>query len=40
MIVSSGLLSAIVMFALLVTAAAPVVLLVLWIMDWKKGQLW
>jgi hypothetical protein len=40
MIVSSGFLSAMVSFALTVTIAALVILIVLWIKDWKKGQLW
>jgi hypothetical protein len=40
MIVSSGFLSVMVMLALLITVAAPIVLIILWFMDWKKGQLW
>lgn len=40
MIVSAGFLSVVVTLALLVTIAAPIVLIVLWIKDWRKGQLW
>ena len=40
MIVSSTFLSVLVGIALTVTIAAPVILMVLWIKDWKKGQLW
>lgn len=40
MIVSSGFLSVMVGIALSVTIAAPIILIVLWIKDWKKGQLW
>jgi len=40
MIVSSGFLSVMITLALLITAAAPFVLIILWFMDWKKGQLW
>jgi hypothetical protein len=40
MIVSSGFLSVMVMLALLITVAAPIVLIVLWFIDWKKGRLW
>ena len=40
MIVSSGFLSVMVMLALLITVVAPIVLIILWFMDWKKGQLW
>jgi uncharacterized protein (DUF2062 family) len=40
MIVSSGFLSVMVMLALLITMAAPIVLIIIWFMDWKKGQLW
>jgi hypothetical protein len=40
MIVSSLFLKIIVMIGLLITIAAPVLLIVMWIKDWKKGQLW
>ncbi len=40
MIVSSGFLSIMVMMALTVTIIAPIVLIILWIKDWIKGQLW
>ena len=40
MIISAGLLTFIVSLALLVTIIAPIVLLVLWIKDWRKDQLW
>lgn len=40
MIVSSGFLAVVVTTGLVVTIMAPVLLLVLWIKDWKKGQLW
>lgn len=33
-------LAALVNLAILVTAVAPVLLLVLWIRDWKRGELW
>ena len=40
MIVSSGFLSVMVSIALTVTIIAPVVLIILWIKDCIKGQLW
>lgn len=40
MMVSSGFLSAMVTLALAVTIIAPIVLLILWIKEWVKGQLW
>lgn len=40
MIVSSGFLGTMVSIALVVTIIAPLVLLILWIKDWMKGQLW
>jgi hypothetical protein len=40
MIVSAGFLKIMVGIALVVTIAAPVILIILWIRDWKKGQLW
>ncbi len=40
MIVSSGFLGFMVSIALAVTVIAPVVLIILWIKDWIKGQLW
>jgi len=40
MIVSSVFLKVIVMIGLVITIAAPVLLIVMWIKDWKKGQLW
>jgi hypothetical protein len=40
MIVSSLFLKIIVMIGLLITIAAPVLLIIMWIKDWKKGQLW
>lgn len=40
MIASSGFLSVLVTIALAVTIVSPIILIVLWIRDWKKGQLW
>ena len=40
MIVSSGFLSTMVGIALAITVIAPVILVILWIRDWIKGQLW
>lgn len=40
MIVSAGFLGILVSIALAVTIIAPIILIVLWINDWKKGQLW
>lgn len=40
MIISSGFLAAIVTVALAITITAPLMLIFLWIKDWKKGQLW
>lgn len=40
MMISSGTLAVIVSCALVVTLLAPLVLLGLWIKDWRKGQLW
>lgn len=40
MIVSSGFLTVMVMFALAVTIIAPVILVALWIKDWKGKKLW
>lgn len=40
MIVSSLFLKIIVIIGLLITIAAPVLLIVMWIKDWKKSQLW
>ncbi|MEJ2143350.1 MAG: hypothetical protein P8Y24_13565 [Gammaproteobacteria bacterium] len=40
MIASSGFISVMVSIALMVTIIAPIVLIILWLKDWKKGQLW
>jgi hypothetical protein len=40
MTISSTILSVLISTALVLTIAAPVLLLVLLILDWKKGQLW
>jgi hypothetical protein len=40
MTASVALLSTIVSVALVVTAIAPLLLFVLWLLDLKKGQLW
>lgn len=40
MIASLSLLTGLVMFALVITVCAPVLLLVLFIRDYKKGELW
>jgi len=40
MIISTGLLAALVTVALIVTAIAPIVLLYLWLKDLKRGELW
>lgn len=40
MTVSVSFLSVMVSIALAVTVVAPIALLILWINDWKKGQLW
>lgn len=38
--VSVGFLTGMVSIALAVTLLAPVVLLLLWVRDWRKGRLW
>jgi hypothetical protein len=40
MTISSTILSVLISTALVLTIAAPVLLLVLLILDWKKGRLW
>lgn len=40
MTVSAGFLAVMVSIALGVTVVAPVVLLVLWLRDWRAGRLW
>ena len=40
MIVSAGFLGVMITLALVVTMIAPVILIVLWIKDWKEGKLW
>lgn len=40
MIIPSGAFAALVTIALAVTVVAPIVLLLLLIRDWKKGQMW
>lgn len=40
MTVSAGFLSGMVGIALAVTLLAPLVLLVLWLRDWRNGRLW
>jgi hypothetical protein len=40
MIVSSAFLSIMVSVALALTIIAPIVLIILWIKDWNKNQLW
>ena len=40
MIVSTGFLSVMVTLALIMTAVAPIVLLLLWFKDIKRGELW
>lgn len=40
MILSSGAFATLVTVALAITVAAPIVLLLLLIRDWKKGQMW
>lgn len=40
MIISSGAFAVLVTVALAITIAAPIVLLLMLIRDWKKGQLW
>jgi|GEM_PF-1130154 len=40
MIASSLFLKIIVTLGLVITIAAPVLLIIMWIKDWKKGQLW
>lgn len=40
MIASAVFLKVMVGIALVITIAAPVILIILWIRDWKKGQLW
>ena len=40
MIVSSEFLSVMVTIALAITITAPIILIILWLKDWKKGQLW
>ena len=40
MTISSTILSALISTALVLTITAPILLLVLLILDWKKGRLW
>ncbi|MES9945371.1 MAG: hypothetical protein ABW080_10475 [Candidatus Thiodiazotropha sp.] len=40
MIISADALGILIMIATLMVAAAPVILLVLWLMDKKQGRLW
>jgi hypothetical protein len=40
MTASIAFLTIVVSVAVSVTALAPILLLILWFMDWKKGQLW
>ncbi len=40
MTISSAILSVLISTALVLTIAAPILLLVLLILDWKKGRLW
>jgi len=40
MIASVQLLSLLILAAIVVAAVSPVVLLVLWVKDWIKGQIW
>lgn len=40
MTISSTILSVLISTALVLTIAAPVLLLVLLVLDWKKGRLW
>ena len=40
MTISAGLLGALVMICLVVVAATPVLLLILWFRDWKRKSLW
>lgn len=37
---SAGLLSILILGAIAIAAVAPIVLLVLWLNDWMKDQLW
>lgn len=40
MIAGQAFLSLVVLIALVVTMAAPLILAILWMRDWKKRQLW
>ncbi|HSJ48522.1 MAG TPA: hypothetical protein VLA26_06715 [Gammaproteobacteria bacterium] len=40
MIAGKAFLSLVVLIALVVTMAAPLILAILWIRDWKQRQLW
>jgi hypothetical protein len=40
MIASVQLLSILILAAIVIAAVSPVVLLVLWVRDWIKGQIW
>lgn len=40
MTISSAILSVLISTALVLTIAAPILLLALLILDWKKGRLW
>lgn len=40
MTVSAGFLQVMVGMALAVTLLAPLVLVILWLRDWRKGRLW
>jgi hypothetical protein len=40
MTIPAGLFSALILVALTLVAAAPVILIVLWVLDWKRRTLW
>ena len=40
MIASVEVLAVLVMAAIIVAAVSPVILVTLWVLDWKKGRLW
>ena len=40
MTISVGLLGTLVTICLIIVAAAPVLLLILWLRDWKRKSLW
>lgn len=40
MTISADILAMVISIALLITIIAPVVLMIIWIKDWRNGRLW